>query len=118
MQKSIAHRHHMVDIRSNIMPAIHAPIWKHSRTTEFHGDFIKLPTTIQQKAREVFHQLKQDPSLTDFRRTRRSKDIWRITISSERGGYRAVARRSGNHFAWCMIGNHDAYHRHVMKCKV
>ena len=82
-----------------------------SRTQRyFWKAFERLPTHIQQLAREKFRFWTQDPyhPSLDFKLLR--GDVWSVRINLQ---YRAMCRRSGDTVVWFWIGPHAEYDRRI-----
>ncbi len=75
-------------------------------TDDFWTCFDRLPTEIQNRAREKFKLWKADPFHPSLHFKQIIAGLWSVRINRE---YRALARRSDDLIAWFWIGNHDEY---------
>ena len=80
-----------------------------SRTTRrFRKAFAKLPSEIQQQAREAYRRFQEDPNHPGlrFKKVHPRKRIYSVRISTQ---YRALGVREGEEIVWFWIGSHDDY---------
>ncbi len=79
----------------------------HRATERFWKCFDKLPTTIQDVARENFELLRSNPRHPSLHFKKVGK-FWSARIGLN---HRALAIEDGNDFIWVWIGTHDEYER-------
>jgi hypothetical protein len=77
----------------------------HKTTDTFWKCFNKLPSPMQEIAREQFDKLKIDPKHPSLHFKKIGK-LWSVRISSF---YRALAVKDGDTYVWTWIGTHDEY---------
>lgn len=81
----------------------------HKTTERFWKCFNKLPTRVQDTAREQFHLLKTNPYHPSLQFKKVGK-FWsaRITLF-----YRVLAIKDGEDYIWVWIGTHDEYEKMI-----
>ena len=73
--------------------------------------YAKLPTTIQEQAREAFKRFQADPNhpSLQFKRLSRSKKREKTYSVRVNDQYRALAREEHGELYWYWIGSHSEY---------
>jgi hypothetical protein len=83
------------------------PLIRSTTTPRFWASFNKLPVETQEQAVGRYRLFLENPFHPSLR-LKQIGPIWSVRVSR---GYRAVATREGDHFAWFWIGAHDEYDR-------
>jgi mRNA-degrading endonuclease RelE of RelBE toxin-antitoxin system len=76
----------------------------------FRRDFAKLPSGIQQRARNAYRRFQSDPShpSLQFKPLHSTLPLWSVRVT---GSYRAVGVRKDDSIVWFFIGTHAEYDR-------
>ena len=81
----------------------------HRTTKRFWSCFARLPSPVQEIAKENFNLLKVDPRHPSLHFKKVGK-FWSARVGL---GYRALAIKDEDDFTWVWIGPHDEYERLV-----
>jgi len=76
--------------------------------------FKKLPERIQNRARQVYQQWKENPfdPRLQFKQVHASKPIYSVRVHI---GWRALGLRKNNAVLWFWVGSHEDYNKIITK---
>ncbi len=83
---------------------------KSKRRKKFHKLFAKLPSYIQEQAREDFKLFDKEPYHSSLGFKMLAGDICAVDIGYR---YRALGRKKGDTIEWFWIGSHEDYNKLV-----